>query len=875
MDLEKLSPMMKQYMKIKKQYEDTLIFYRLGDFYELFFDDALIASKELEITLTGRDCGLDERAPMCGVPYHSAQSYITRLVKKGYKVAICEQMTDPKETKGIVERDIVRIVTPGTFSDTSAMDEKSNNYLASAYITKDGAGIAFLDITTGDVFTTQFTGKDYILKLESELYKYSPAEILFNSEAFLQKQLLTNIKERLNVHLEIIDDDFFTIENTDTMIGGKFEIFDANKKVYMKNMFSYFSLCAALYYADKTQKTKLRHITAFDYYSENEYLDIDDCAKRNLELTETMRDKNRKGSLFGAIDYTKTAMGGRLLRRFIERPSTTKAVIEKRLDSVSEFIKETMYSDEIINALKNVRDIERLLAKTSLKTLNGRDLIAFRNSFQVLTPIKNELIKFKSPLIKEISDSFDDLEDIYTLIDRSISEDAPFTIREGKIIKKGYNEELDRIKAIVKNSESALLEMEASLKEETQIKTLKIKYNKVFGYYIEVSNSFKDKVPQSFMRKQTLANCERYITAELKDMENILLNSNDTICKLEYDLFCEIRNVIFENTQRIKAAADDVAYIDVLLSFAVAAQKHNFCKPVINQSGIIEIEEGRHPVIEQVLKNSIFVPNNTNLTPQSDFAIITGPNMAGKSTYMRQVAIISVMMQMGSFVPAKKANLCIVDKLFTRVGASDDLAMGRSTFMVEMNEVSSILKNATKNSLVILDEIGRGTSTFDGLAIAWAIVEHIKETIGCKTLFATHYHELTQLERMLKGVKNYSIAVKKRGDDITFLRRIIEGGADESYGVEVAKLAGLPNSVIKKAKDILKKLETGEKSFEIDKDNPFIDENENNKEVELTTFSNILSEELVSKIKAIDVTTLTPIEALTTLNEIVNEAKKI
>ncbi len=871
--MEKLSPMMTQYLKIKEQYKDTLIFYRLGDFYELFFDDALTASKELEITLTGRDCGLKERAPMCGVPYHSAQSYITRLIKKGYKVAICEQMTDPKESKGIVERAVVRVVTPGTFSDTSALDEKSNNYLASAYIVNDGAGIAFLDITTGDVFTTQFTEKDFISKLESEIYKYAPAEILFNSEAFLQKQLMRNIKERLNAHIEIIDDEFFTIENTDTVLKGKFEVFEENKKSYMKNMFSYYSLCAALYYADKTQKTKLRHITEFDYYNQNEFLDIDDCAKRNLELTETMRDKSRKGSLFGAIDYTKTAMGGRLLKRFIERPSTTKSIIEKRLDSVEEFISENMVSDEIISLLKNVRDIERLLAKTSLKTLNGRDLLSFRDSFKVLTPIKNALKSFRTPLIRELSSSFDDLSDIYELIDRAIDDEAPFTIREGKIIKEGYSEELDNIKHIVKNSEGTLLEMEASLKEETQIKTLKIKFNKVFGYYIEVSNSFKDKVPDTFMRKQTLANCERYITAELKDLENILLNSNDSICKLEYDLFCEIREVVFENAQRIKEAADTVAYIDVLLSFASAAQKHNYCKPVINTAGIIDVEEGRHPVVEQVLNDSLFVPNNTYLSNDSDFAIITGPNMAGKSTYMRQVALITIMMQMGSFVPAKKANICISDKIFTRVGASDDLAMGRSTFMVEMSEVATILKNATKNSLVILDEIGRGTSTYDGLSIAWAIVEHIKEKIECKTLFATHYHELTQLEGMIKGIKNYSVAVKKRGDDITFLRRIIEGGADESYGVEVAKLAGVPNAVISKAKNILAGLESGEKSLSYDKDNPFINhEEENDSEPSFTSF---LSEELVGKIKSIDVTTLTPIEALNTLNDIINEAKKI
>lgn len=871
--MEKLSPMMTQYFEIKKQYEDTLLFFRLGDFYELFFNDAIVASRELEITLTGKDCGQAERAPMCGVPYHSAQSYITRLIKKGFKVAICEQITDPKASKGIVERAVVRIITPGTFTDTTALDEKSNNYLASAYITKKAAGVSFVDITTGDVFTTQFTEKNFLHLIECEIIKYAPAEILFNGESFLHQNLIRTIKDRISSHFEVIDDEFYSYSNIDEKLKGKFEVFEEKKDELIKNEFSYFSLCASLHYIDKTQKTKLRHITEFDYYNHKDYLEIDDCAKRNLELTETMRDKKRKGSLFGAIDDTSTAMGARMLKRFIERPLTDKTVIQQRLDSVEEFIFKDMVSDEMISHLKNIRDMERLLSKISLKTVNGKDLLSLKDSFKMLLPLKKMLGNFNSTLLKRLYKEFDALEDLYSLIEASIDEEAPFTIREGKVIKKGYNEQLDKIKSASDNSKQTLIEMEARLKEQTDIKNLKIGFNKVFGYYIEVTNSFKELVPDTFIRKQTLANCERYITEELKELEDILLNSNDRVCELEYQLFCEIRDVIFDNTQRVKHSADIVAYLDVLLSFSLTAKRHNYCKPQINDSGKIEIEDGRHPVVEKMNNSNIFVPNDTKLTKDVSFAIITGPNMAGKSTYMRQVALISLMMQMGSYVPAKKASLCIVDKIFTRVGASDDLAMGQSTFMVEMNEVANILTSATKNSLVILDEIGRGTSTYDGLSIAWAVVEHIREKIDCKTLFATHYHELTHLEGALRGVKNYSVAVKKRGDDITFLRRIIEGGADDSYGVEVAKLAGVPQPVIEKAKVILKKLENGgDRNVLIDSDNPFINKEE--EEVELS-FASVIGNNITDKLKAIDITTLTPIEALNTLNELINEAKEL
>lgn len=868
MQMEKLSPMMQQYFEIKKDYEDTLLFFRLGDFYEMFFSDAVTASRELEITLTGRDCGQEERAPMCGVPYHSAETYISRLIKKGYKVAICEQVTDPKASKGIVERAVVRIITPGTFSDTNSLDEKSNHYLASVYAVKEGAGVTFADITTGDVSTTEFAGDDFLSHVISELVKYAPAEILVNSGALLHKNLVSTVKERIETRFETVDEQFYSYSNIEETVWTRFDAFREKKDTFLQKEYSYFSLAACLYYIDNTQKTELRHITEFDYYDAKSFLEIDDCAKRNLELTETMRDKKRQGSLFGVLDETKTSMGARMLKRMIERPLVNRTEIERRLDSVEELMSQQVQTDAIRTYLKDIRDVERLLSKISLKTVNGRDLLALRDSFRVLPQLKELLCNYHTSLLKQMSAEWDSLEDIFSEIDASISEDAPLTIREGDIIKTGYHEEIDNIRAMKKNSKAVLLELENREREKTGIAKLKTGYNKVFGYYIEVTKSYQDLVPDYFIRKQTLANCERYITQELKEVEEVLLHAEERITELEYEVFCKIREMIFQQSERIKKAADRISYLDVLCSFYETAMKHNYVKPKFNSENQIEILDGRHPVVEQARKDILFVSNDTKLTQKLHFAIITGPNMAGKSTYMRQVALICIMAQMGSFVPAKYASLTVLDKVFTRVGASDDLAMGQSTFMVEMNEVSNILKNATEKSLIILDEIGRGTSTYDGLSIAWAVVEYICEKIGAKTLFATHYHELTQLEEKMSCVKNYCVAVKKRGDDITFLRRIIEGGADDSYGVEVAKLAGIPNKVIKRAQELVKDLEGDKISLESSQKFETVD-------TDNQSFEAILSMNLVAELKKTDVTTLTPLEALNLLNQWVNEAKKI
>jgi len=866
-DMSKLSPMMTQYFEIKKEYPDTLLFFRLGDFYEMFFEDAKTASKELEITLTGRDCGQAERAPMCGVPYHSAESYITRLIKKGYKVAICEQITDPKESKGIVQRAVVRIVTPGTFSDINSLDEKSNNYLASAYISDNGGGVTFLDISTGYVFGTQFTEKNFLELLSSEIIKYAPSEVILNSRALMEKNFIKALKERISANIEIMEDELYSFSKIDEILDNKFAVWNDNKKELTEKPYSGYSLGAALYYADKTQKIELAHITDVNQYDRDTYLEIDDTAKRNLELTETMRDKKRNGSLFGAIDDTSTPMGGRLLKRFICQPLMNKLEIEKRLDAVGELTNKIMERDSLSEILRNIKDIERLLSKISLKTVNARDLVALRDSFSSLSPLKEILGAFSSPLLKSLNNDFDPLTDIYNKIEMTVVDEPPFTIREGGMIKEGCNSELDELNNIVKNSKEILIDIETREKEKTGIKMMKIGFNKVFGYYIEVTKSNIDLVPDYFIRKQTLANGERYITEELKDIEYKLLNANDRICDIEYEEFCKLREFVFKNTKRIKKTADIVAYLDVLVSFSITALKYNYVKPKININGIMEIDEGRHPVVEQMLKNSVFVPNDTNLSDNISYAVITGPNMAGKSTYMRQVALISLMAQMGSFVPAKYADLCIVDKIFTRVGASDDLAMGQSTFMVEMSEVAHILKNATKDSLIILDEIGRGTSTYDGLSIAWAVCEYITEKIKAKTLFATHYHELTKLEGKLKGVKNYSVAVKKRGDDITFLRRIVEGGTDDSYGVEVAKLAGVPQAVIKKAHSILEELEAGTQVAPAPK--------ARQEEETQLGFATMVADEIARDLKKLDITTLTPIEALNILNDYIKRAKEL
>ena len=868
MQIEKLSPMMKQYFEIKKDYEDTLLFFRLGDFYEMFFSDAITASRELEITLTGRDCGQEERAPMCGVPYHSAETYISRLIKKGYKVAICEQVTDPKASKGIVERAVVRIITPGTFSDTNSLDEKSNQYLCSVYFTEKGAGVTFADITTGDISTTEFTGNDFSSHVASEIIKYAPKEILLNPLAIEKKEFLSQIKERIETRVERMEEDFYSYSNAEETLQGKFSAFWERKDRLITKEYSYFSLVACLYYIDKTQKTELRHITAFDYYDAKSFLEIDDCAKRNLELTETMRDKKRQGSLFGVLDETKTSMGARMLKRFIERPLVNRSEIERRLDAVEELISHQMETDHLRTLLKEIRDVERLLAKISLKTVNGRDLLALRDSFRVLPELRKQLEVYDRSLLRQMVSEWDSLEDIFSEIDAAISEDAPLTIREGNIIKDNYHSEIDKLRSMKKNSKAILLELENKERQATGIAKLKVGYNKVFGYYLEVTKSYQDLVPDYFIRKQTLANCERYITQELKEIEEVLLHAEERITELEYEIFCSIREMIFKESERIKLVADRVSYLDVLCSFYESALKNHYTKPDFNHQNQIEIFDGRHPVVEKANKDILFVANDTHLSEKHHFAIITGPNMAGKSTYMRQVALICIMAQMGSFVPAKSSSLTILDKVFTRVGASDDLAMGQSTFMVEMNEVSHILKNATAKSLVVLDEIGRGTSTYDGLSIAWAVVEYICEKIGAKTLFATHYHELTQLEDTIPCVKNYCVAVKKRGDDITFLRRIIEGGADDSYGVEVAKLAGIPNQVIKRAQALVKDLE-GEKTSIHPVSLP------KESDLDSQSFETLLSMQLVSKLQKTDVTTLTPLEALNLLNEIVNEAKKI
>lgn len=867
---EKLSPMMLQYFDIKKQFPDALLFFRLGDFYEMFFEDAKIASRELEITLTGRDCGQEDRAPMCGVPYHSADPYISKLIKKGYKVAVCEQMTDPKDSKGIVQRAVVRIITPGTFSDINSIDEKSNNYLASVYTDENGGGVAFCDITTGDIFLTEFTGKDFLDKLSSEIIKYMPAEIIFNAEAFIQKKFIETLRERTQAHLEALNDDIYSKSRAEERLSGKFKLWDERKGELTSDLL-YFSLAAALYYIDKTQKIELAHITDMICYGTDTYMQIDDTAKRNLELTETMRDKKRSGSLFGAIDDTKTPMGARLLKRFICQPLMDIQKIEKRHDAVYELTKKLMERDSLAETLKNIKDIERLLSKISLKTVNARDLLSLKESFRELKPLKENLGKFTSPLLKSLYESLDPLTDIFERIENTICDEPPFTIREGGMIKPGCNSELDDIKNTVENSRQILLDIETREREKTGIKLLRTGYNKVFGYYIEVTKSAIDQVPDYFIRKQTLANCERYITEELKEVEYKLINANSRMCDLEYEEFCRLREFVFDNSKRIKETADTVAYTDVLVSFSITALRHNYCKPHINKDGRIEITDGRHPVVEQALKSSVFVPNDTNLSKKDFYAVITGPNMAGKSTYMRQVALISLMAQIGSFVPASSADICICDKIFTRVGASDDLAMGRSTFMVEMSEVAYILKNATKNSLIILDEIGRGTSTYDGLSIAWAVCEYITEKIKAKTLFATHYHELTRLENEIDGVKNYSVAVKKRGDDLTFLRRIVEGGTDDSYGIEAAKLAGVPQAVIKRAHSILSDLEEGKASegmqvVKNDVNNPFTEER---------GFSSLISDEITNDLKKLDVTTLTPIEALNILNDYVKRAKEL
>lgn len=803
---KKLTPMMKQYMELKKQYKDCILFFRLGDFYEMFFEDALTASRELEITLTGRDCGQKERAPMCGVPHHSAENYINKLIFKGYKVAICEQVEDAKQAKGIVKRDVIRIVTPGTNLNMQSLDESINNYLMSIYKKAETFGIALVDITTGDFLTTEVNDSR---KLLDEIAKFYPSEIIAN-QAFIDDTVLhKQISERFNSYISQEEDWCFEYETCVKKIEEHFNVGTIDG-LGLKDFNESINACGALLeYLNKTQKKNLAHISKITPYLTDTYMMIDLSSRRNLELVETLREKDRKGSLLWVLDKTKTAMGARLLRKWVEQPLLNNKEIEKRLDGIEELKKNAILRAEFKELLNPVYDIERLMSKISCGTANCRDLIAFKSSLEMLPYIYNLLSECKSQYLKEIKEEFDDLSDIHHVINKAIVDEPPISVKEGNIIKTGFDSEVDKLRKATTEGKQWIAELEAREKELTGIKNLKIKYNKVFGYYIEVTKSYLNLVPDRYARKQTLANAERYITPELKEMENTILGAEEKVVALEYNLFTEVRNEIANEVIRIKKSAHYIAILDVLQSLGEVAAKQNYVRPNINSNGIIEIKDGRHPVVEKMMNNEMFIPNDTYLDEDSNrFSIITGPNMAGKSTYMRQVALIVLMAQIGSFVPAEEANIGVVDRIFTRVGASDDLASGQSTFMVEMTEVANILRNATKDSLLILDEIGRGTSTFDGLSIAWAVVEYIvnKTKIGAKTLFATHYHELTELEGKINGVMNHCISVKENGDDIIFLRKIIKGGADKSYGIQVAKLAGVPNEVIKRAKNLLSEL---------------------------------------------------------------------
>ncbi len=864
-----LSPMMQQYFEIKENYKDAILLFRLGDFYEMFFDDAKIVSKELELVLTGRDCGLEERAPMCGVPFHSADGYIARLVAKGYKVAICEQMEDPALAKGIVKRDVIRLITPGTVIESSMLDESKNNYLASVCSNESKVGLCFIDISTGEVNLTEFS-ENVEQRIINEMSRYNPTEIILNKAVVSFSSFAEFISKKLEASVELLIEEF-ELANAEAVCKAHFDTNDLTTLSLNQRNTAVCALGAALSYLQQTQRRDLENIKNVNFYTDAKYMSLGLTAVRNLELLETMRDREKKGSLLWVLDKTKTAMGKRMLRSFIERPLYDCAEISKRLNAVDELYSNTETRENIMDAMIRVYDMERLMTRIVYNTANAKELLSLRTTLENLPSIKANLSTANCKLLKFIYDEIDELQDVCGLIEASIKEDAPFSVREGGMINDGFNKELDDLRDIVHGGKTVLAKLEADEQEKTGIKKLKIGYNKVFGYYFEVLNSYKELVPDTYIRKQTLSNCERYITEELKALETKVLGAQERIVGLEYEIFNSIRKKIAGEYLRTQRTAHALALLDVLCSFATVSVNNNYTRPDINEKGVIRIQEGRHPVIEALQKGTMFVPNDTILDcDENRMAVITGPNMAGKSTYMRQIAIIVLMAQIGCFVPAKFADIGIVDSIFTRVGASDDLASGQSTFMVEMNEVAEILKYATNNSLIILDEIGRGTSTFDGMSIARAVVEFIadKKKIGAKTLFATHYHELSELEGTVDGVKNYNIAVKKRGDDITFLRRIVRGGADGSYGIEVAKLAGIPENVIKRAKNILKALEQN------DLMKPRTQGEIPQEETELQmSFEGNSREYIMDRLRTIDVNTLTPIEAMGLLYELTDKAK--
>ena len=865
--MAQLSPMMQQYLKIKEQYPNTILFFRLGDFYEMFFEDAKTASKELELTLTGRDCGQEERAPMCGVPYHSSESYIARLVSKGYKVAICEQMEDPATAKGIVKRDIIRVITPGTVMEGSMLDETKNNFICSLFVRNRKAGVCFCDVSTGELYATQMEEKDLESSVKNELGRFMPKEILIGGDAVKMKSLPDFIKDRLSTaSVEMLEDSRYEYDLCEETLLKQFEKQSVEQLGLDGKEETVCCLGALLSYLQETQRTGLERMNLIDVYSGAQFMQLDLNTRRNLELLETMRSKEKKGSLLWVLDQTKTAMGKRLIRTWMEQPLVSCAQIIRRQNAVEELLENVMMRGAVLEQLSGVFDMERLMTRIVYGSANGRELRSLCNTLQKLPELKAALEGAKSAMLSDICHNMDIMEDIQTLIDRAIVEDPPFSVREGGIIQRGFHEEIDLLRGDMADGKGVIARIEAQEREKTGIPKLKVGYNRVFGYYIEVTNSYKDQVPENYIRKQTLTNCERYITQELKDLEGRILGAKDRAVQLEYQVFDDVRRQVAGQLSRVQQTARAIARLDVLCSFAQVAEQNNYCRPLVNLDGKIMLRESRHPVVEALLTGAPFVPNDVTLDLHDNrVAIITGPNMAGKSTYMRQTALIVLMAQIGSFVPAASAEIGIVDSIFTRVGASDDLASGQSTFMVEMNEVAHILKNATNRSLLVLDEIGRGTSTFDGMSIARAVLEFVadKRKLGAKTLFATHYHELTALEKMISGVKNYNVAVKKRGDDITFLRRIVPGGADDSYGIEVAKLAGIPDWVVSRAKQVLKELENGDRPVE---DTPSIKKREEiQQQISLIPSGESL---VVEKLRQLDVNTLTPIEAMNALFEL-------
>lgn len=873
------TPMMQHYLKTHEEYKDCILFYRLGDFYEMFFDDAKVVSKELELTLTGKSCGAEERAPMCGIPYHAAETYLTRLVKKGYKVAICEQVEDPKLAKGMVKREVTRVVTPGTTLNAQALDETKNNYIMCIAYIGDHYGISSADITTGDYYVTEV---DSERKLLDEVNKYQPTEIICNEAFYISGIDIDDMKNRMGIVIYSLDAWYFSDETAQMTLKDHFKVRDLEGLGLADYDSGIVAAGALLKYLYETQKTTLSNLVAIHPYTTGKFMIIDSSTRRNLELVETLREKQKRGSLLWVLDKTRTAMGARTLRSFVEQPLIERTEIEERYDAIDEFNTNAITREEIREYLNPVYDLERLITRVTYQTANPRDLIAFRNSIHMLPPIKTLMSDFQSPLLKRLYEQLDTLDELYELIERSITEEPPLTLHDGGILKEGYNEEVDRLRKAKTDGKSWLADLEAKEREKTGIKNLKIKYNKVFGYYLEVTNSFKDLVPDYFTRKQTLANAERFITPELKELEDVILGAEDKLIVLEYELFREVRQKVADEVVRIQKTAKAVAQIDVFASLATVAEQNNYCRPKLNEKGLIDIKDGRHPVVERMIQNEMFVANDTYLDNGSNrVSIITGPNMAGKSTYMRQSALIVLMAQIGSFVPAKSAKIGIVDRIFTRVGASDDLASGQSTFMVEMSEVANILRNATSNSLLILDEIGRGTSTFDGLSIAWAVVEHISNPrlLGAKTLFATHYHELTELEGKLNSVNNYCIAVKEKGDDIVFLRKIVKGGADKSYGIQVAKLAGVPDNVIERAKEIVEELSNNDITEIVQnisaegsskRSKPKLDEVDLEQISLLDTMDN---DTILNELKELDLGQMTPIEAMNKLYELQNKVK--